>query len=72
MNCFFSFDALGDFKSRTPALAIGIIGAVMMSLVLASAAPTSDDHRAEATSGATVHKSLGRCKARALPTALAM
>lgn len=60
---------LGNFKSKTAALAIGTIAAVMMSLALASAATTSDDHRAEPASGASVQKSSGRCKA---PTSLAM
>ena len=60
---------LGNFKSKTAALALGLIAAVTMSLVLASAATTSDDHRREPAGGATVQKSPGRCKA---PTALAM
>ncbi len=60
---------LGNFKSRIAALAIGTIAAVTMSLVVASAAMTSDDHRREPASGATAQKSPGRCKA---PTALAM
>jgi hypothetical protein len=60
---------LGNFKSRTATLAIGTIGAVMMSLVLASAATTSADHRTGgASGGATVQKSIGRCK---VPTASA-
>ncbi|MBR0992937.1 hypothetical protein JQ580_19665 [Bradyrhizobium japonicum] len=60
---------LGNFKSKTAALALGTIAAVTLSLALASAATTSDDHRREPASGATVQKSTGRCKA---PTALAM
>lgn len=84
MNTFFPSDAsepkasdfkafrLGNFKSRTAALAIGTIGAVMMSLVLASAATTLGDHRTDGVSGgAAVQKSPGKCKAARVPTAFA-
>ena len=59
MNSFFQSDAseaksadsknfkLGNFKLTTAALAIGTIGAVTMSLVLASAAMTFGDYRIE-------------------------
>lgn len=62
----------GNVKTRTAALAIVTFGAVMTSIVLASAATTFDDPHAEGASGATVQKRLGRCKAPTLPTALAM
>ena len=63
---------LGDFTSRTAALAIGTIGAVVMSLVLASAATTPGDHRTVGVSGgATVQKSPGRCKVPTAPAAFA-
>lgn len=84
MNSLFQSDAseaktsyfknfkLGNFKSRTAALAIGTIGAVLMSLVLASAATTFGDHRTEGVSGgAMVQKSPGKCKAATVPTAFA-
>lgn len=84
MNFFFPSDAseaetsdsktfrLGNFKSRTAALAIGTVGAVMVSLVLASAATTLGDHRTDGVSGgATVQKSPGKCKAATVPTAFA-
>ncbi|MDD1518125.1 MULTISPECIES: hypothetical protein [Bradyrhizobium] len=84
MNSFFPSDVseakasdfktfrLGNFKSRTAALAIGTVGAVMTSLVLASAATTLGDHRPEGVSGgATVQKSPGKCKAATVPTAFA-
>lgn len=83
MNSFFQSDAsdaktsnfkifkLGNLMSRTAALAIGTISAVMMSLVLASAATTVGDHRIEGVSdGATVQKSPGKCKARTVPRPL--
>jgi hypothetical protein len=84
MNSFFQSDTaeaktsgfkhfkLGNFKPRTAALAIGTIGAVMMSIVLASAATTFGDPQAEGASGTTVQKRLGRCKAPTVPTAFAM
>lgn len=60
----------GNFKSRTAALAIGTIGAAMMSLVLASAATTLGDHRTDGLSGgAAVQKSPGKCRAAKIPTA---
>ena len=62
----------GNFKTRTAALAIGMIGTVMTSIVLASAATTFDDPHAEGASGATVQKRLGRCKAPTLPPPFAM
>jgi hypothetical protein len=63
----------GNFKFRTAALAIGTTGAVLISLALASAATTFDDHRTEGVSGsATVQKSPGRCKAATVPTTFAM
>lgn len=59
---------LGDLKFRTAALAIGTIGAIVMSLVLASAASPPGDHR---TGGAIVQKSPGRCKVPTAPAAFA-
>ena len=63
---------LGHFKPRTAALAIATIGAVMTSLVLASAATTFGDPHVEGASGATAQKRLGKCKAPTVPTAFAM
>ncbi|WP_128924433.1 hypothetical protein [Bradyrhizobium guangxiense] len=84
MNSFFQSDASeaktsdfknfrrGNLKSRTAALAIGTICAVVMSLVLASAATTLGDHRTDGVSGgAAVQKGPGKCKAATVPTALA-
>ncbi|MDT4743144.1 hypothetical protein [Bradyrhizobium sp. WYCCWR 12699] len=68
----FKISMLGNFKLRTAALAIGTIGAIMMSLVLASTATTSDDLRPEAASAANARKSAGKCKAPMVPTVLAM
>ncbi|WP_025034838.1 hypothetical protein [Bradyrhizobium sp. DOA9] len=84
MNSFFQSDASeartsdfknfrrGNFKSRTAALAIGTIGAVMMSLVLASAATTLGDDRTDGVrGGAAAQKSPGKCKAAKVPAAFA-
>lgn len=85
MNSFIQSDAsetetsdfknfkLGHFKFRTAVLAIGAVGAVMISLVLTSVATTSGDHRTEAVGGgATVQKSPGRCRVPTDPTAFTM
>jgi hypothetical protein len=84
MNSFFQSDAseaksadfknfkLGNFKLTTAALAIGTIGAVTTSLVLASAAMTFGDYRIEDVSGsAAVQKRPGKCKAATVPTSFA-
>ncbi|WP_027571168.1 hypothetical protein [Bradyrhizobium sp. WSM1743] len=63
---------LGNFKSRTAVLAIGTIGVVMMSLVLASAATTFGSPLTESVrGGVAVQKSPGKCKAATVPTAFA-
>jgi hypothetical protein len=62
-----------DFTPRTAALAVGVIGAIMISLALVSAAPTFGDRRDEGGSvGATVRKGAGKCKVAPSPAAFAM